>query len=77
MNPFEFVIAIVFLILAYKVVSRVLHARASRPPDEAPQANAELARQLADLEERVRVLERIVTDDRYDLKRQLEELDRK
>jgi hypothetical protein len=74
MNPFEFVLALVFLGLAYKVVSVVLHTRASRPVQEAPQLNADVARQLADLEERVRVLERIVTDDRAELKRQFREL---
>jgi hypothetical protein len=42
--------------------------------DETPQVNVELARQIADLEERVRVLERIVTDDRSDLRRQFKEL---
>jgi hypothetical protein len=74
MNPLEFVLAIVFLVLAYKVASIVLHNRASRPVQEAPAINAEVARQLADLEERVRVLERIVTDDRSELKRQFREL---
>ena len=74
MNPFEFVIAIVFLVLAYKVVSHVLHAKASRPVQPPPEMNADITRQLVDLEERVRVLERIVTDDRSDLKRQFREL---
>jgi membrane protein implicated in regulation of membrane protease activity len=74
MNPLEFVLAIVFLVLAYKVVSIVLHNRASRPVQDAPERNADVARQLADLEERVRVLERIVTDDRSELKRQFREL---
>jgi hypothetical protein len=31
---------------------------------------------LDQLEERIKVLERIVTDDKYDLKRQIEALDR-
>jgi len=74
MNPFEFAFAVVFLVLAYKVISRVLHNKAMRAVDQAPEVNADLARQIADLEERVRVLERIVTDDRSDLKRQFREL---
>jgi hypothetical protein len=73
MNPLEFVIAIVFMVLAYRVVSRVLQNRASRPTD-TPEVNADLVRQIAELEERVRVLERIVTDDRSDLRRQFKEL---
>jgi hypothetical protein len=73
MNPLEFVIAIVFMVLAYRVVSRVLQNRASRPTD-TPEVNADLVRQIVELEERVRVLERIVTDDRSDLRRQFKEL---
>lgn len=37
-------------------------------------AREEMAGRLAELEERVRVLERIVTDDRADLRRQFREL---
>ena len=74
MNPFEFAFAVVFLVLAYKVISRVLQNKAVRAVDQPPEVNTDLARQIADLEERVRVLERIVTDDRSDLKRQFREL---
>ncbi|HEX5047672.1 MAG TPA: hypothetical protein VFX89_11165 [Gammaproteobacteria bacterium] len=73
MNPFELAFAIVFMVLAYKLASRMLQNRASRPT-ETPEANADLIRQIADLEERVRVLERIVTDDRTDLRKQFNEL---
>ena len=73
MNPFELAFAIVFMVLAYKLASRMLLNRASRPTD-TPEANADLVRQIAELEERVRVLERIVTDDRSDLRRQFKEL---
>jgi hypothetical protein len=75
MNPFEFAFAIVFMVLAYKLVSRVVQNRASRPADP-PELNADLTRQIADLEERVRVLERIVTDDRFELKQQFKDLAR-
>ena len=74
MNPFEFAFAVVFVVLAYKVISRVLQNKAARAVDQPPEVNADLARQIADLEERVRVLERIVTDDRSDLQRQFREL---
>ena len=75
MNPFELAFAIVFMVLAYKLASRMLQNRASHPA-EAPEVNADLVRQIAELEERVRVLERIVTDDRSDLRKQFEELGR-
>lgn len=73
MNPFEFAFAIVFLVLIYRLISRVLQQR-SRAAEQPPQVNGDLVRQIAELEERVRVLERIVTDDRSDLRRQFREL---
>lgn len=36
--------------------------------------NAELIEQLSDLEERIKVLERIITDDTHDLRRQFRDL---
>jgi len=39
-------------------------------------ANAALVQRLGELEERVRVLERIVTDDRFELKQQFKDLAR-
>jgi uncharacterized membrane protein len=43
---------------------------------EAKQRNAGGSEQLEALTERVRVLERIVTDERYDLRREIKELER-
>ena len=73
MQPLEFAFAVVFIFFAYRLISRAMQNRASRPA-ETPEANADLLRQIAELEERVRVLERIVTDDRSDLRRQFKEL---
>jgi hypothetical protein len=74
MNPFEFVIAIVAIVFIYKLVSaRMQHRNAQRTPDADQIA---WQQRLDELEERVKVLERIVTDDKYDLKRQIEALDR-
>lgn len=42
--------------------------------DMLRQQNAELLEQLAHLEERVKVLERIITDDPHDLRRQFRDL---
>jgi len=74
MNPFEFALSIVFIVFAYRLASRMLQNRASRPSSDPPEVNADLVRQIAELEERVRVLERIVTDDRSDLRRQFKEI---
>jgi cell division protein FtsB len=74
MNPFEFVIAIIVIVFGYKLISLRMQNRTVRRGDDAERAAWQ--QQLEQLEERVKVLERIVTDDRYDLKRQFEELDR-
>ena len=42
---------------------------------EAKHANADTGPALQALEERIRVLEKIVTDDRYDMRRELNRLD--
>jgi len=78
MNPaFEFVLAILIIVFTYKLITQRMHhknLRDSRGIDDAERQ--EWQQRLDQLEERVKVLERIVTDDKYDLKRQIEELDR-
>lgn len=74
MNPFEFVIAIVAIVFIYKFMSmRMQHRLAQRTPDADQVA---WQQRLDQLEERIKVLERIVTDDKYDLKRQIDALDK-
>lgn len=73
MHPFfEFVLAIVALSFLYKLVEAWIRKTSDRRSVEA--LNSELVARLEALEERVRVLERIVTDERYDLKRQFRDL---
>lgn len=69
MNPFEMVVIIVTLsVIASMFSSWLKHRRpAASPADDE---------RLARLEERVRVLERIVTDSGYDLRRQFRDLER-
>ena len=78
MNPaFEFVIAILIVVFTYKLVTLRMHQKNSqnlRGTDDADRVAWQ--QQLHQLEERVKVLERIVTDDKYDLKRQIEALDK-
>ena len=70
--PFDFVLAIVALSFVYKLFDQwVKHKIAQRSVEEP---NNDLMRKLAEVEERVRVLERIVTDERFDLKRQFRDL---
>ena len=73
MHPFEFAFALVALILIYKLVrTAIVHNQRAPRRDDA--ANAELLERLRQVEERVQVLERIVTDERYDLKQQFKDL---
>jgi hypothetical protein len=74
-NPFEFVLALIAICFAYSLLSAWLRQR-GKVDKAAESANAELIARLARAEERIQVLERIVTDERYDLKRQIDELGR-
>lgn len=78
MNAFEFVIIVIILSFIYKLLAGWMRSREyRRSSDESVNANAALMQQrLEQLEERVRVLERIVTDDRYELKQQFKDLAR-
>lgn len=72
MNPFEFAFAIVALVLIGNLIKIAVRQRHVRRPDDS--VSAELAQRLRQVEERVRVLERIVTDERFDLKQQFKDL---
>jgi hypothetical protein len=73
MHPFEFALAIVALVLIFKTFKLLMARRETHSRDES--VNEDLLARLAQVEERVRVLERIVTDDRSDLKRQFKDLE--
>jgi hypothetical protein len=73
MHPFEFALAIVALVLIARLI-RLAIVQSKRAPRRDDAVNAELIERLAQVEERVRVLERIVTDERYDLKQQFKDL---
>jgi hypothetical protein len=73
MHPFEFALAIVALVLIARLI-RLAIVQSKRPPRRDDPVNVELLERLAQVEERVRVLERIVTDERYDLKQQFKDL---
>ena len=80
MNPFEMVVAIVFLGVIGSVITTAMKTRSERR--EHGKASAEEADELRDLiltlEDRIQVLERIVTDSsgREDLRRQFRDLER-
>jgi len=86
MNPFEMVVAIVFigvvggvLSTAFKSLGHKKDGRAARAASADEQREAdELRDQIVTLEDRIEVLERIITDtsSRDDLRRQFRDLER-
>jgi hypothetical protein len=72
MNPFEYALGLVVVVFIYRLLQARMRYRNAEPKDDAT-ANEARAR-LDSLEERIRVLERIVTDERYDLKREFKDL---
>ena len=75
-NPFfEFLIVVIALSFVYRLIAAWMRNReVYRSNDDSATANAALVQRLDKLEERVRVLERIVTDERFDLKQQFKDL---
>ena len=73
MQWFEFVLALVVLSMVFKLIRLAIVQRQLQPRRDDP-VNVELLERLNQVEERVRVLERIVTDERYDLKQQFKDL---
>ena len=80
MNPFEFVIAVLFMIFAFTIIRHKLgipvrsmrEMRGDRLPDDGE--NQRLRGQVQQLQERIRVLERIVTDRGAETAAQIEAL---
>jgi hypothetical protein len=75
MNPYEFILAIIALVLVFKLVRTVMLHKSANLSGRDDTLNAELVERLHQVEERVRVLERIVTDERTDLKQQFRDLE--
>lgn len=76
MNPFEFVIIIIVLALVGNVVKSYFESKNhKREADRRAEGLAdEYQERLRQLEERIRVLERIVTEEQYDLKQRFRNL---
>jgi len=78
MRVFEFVIAVIGIVLMYSAFTTFIRSRRNRSDSEESQARAD---QLADrerlenLEERVAVLERVITDTKSSLHRQFSDLE--
>lgn len=78
MNPFEFVLAVLILIFAFSIIRHKLGmpARSGRERGEPAndQENQRLRGQVQQLQDRIKVLERIVTDRGVETASQIEAL---
>jgi hypothetical protein len=80
MNPFEFVIALLIVVFAFTIIrhklgipTRSMREMRGDPPLNTPE-NDRLRSQVQQLQERIRVLERIVTDRGAETAAQIEAL---
>lgn len=79
MNPFEFVIAVLFMVFAFTIIRHKLgipvrSMREMRGDPADGHENARLRSQVQQLQDRIRVLERIVTDRGVETAAQIEAL---
>jgi hypothetical protein len=79
MNPFEFVLAVLFMVFAFAIIkhklgipSRSMREMRGEPVDDAE--NVRLRSQVRQLQDRINVLERIVTDRGVETAAQIEAL---
>lgn len=72
MNPFEFVLCILIIVFTAQTVQRIYHMRAAKPDNAADMEDAQA--KIDALEERIRVLERIITENKYDLRNEIDKL---
>lgn len=73
MNAFHMVIWIVAIVAFASVIEKYLKARAA-DGRKAADLDEGVKKQMEALEERIRVLERIVTESRVDLRKQIDDL---
>ena len=72
MNGLTFAFLIVTVVMISKVAQIWIETRNAKP--EADEELESTLATIASLEERIQVLERIVTEDRFDLKREIDSL---
>lgn len=72
MNVFAFVISVVAIVMTANTIQTIYKIRSAKSAKDDGAGSAQ--EQLDTLEERIRVLERIVTEKNYDLKREIDNL---
>lgn len=74
MNPFEMVVMVVAMAMITGIVIRSMELRSKKPDGDKEAENRQLRQQLADVQQRMKVLERIVTDGGLETAAQIEAL---
>jgi cell division protein FtsB len=74
MNTLFYVVCIVAIVFAADTIQKYLKLKDQEKRVRDPELEETLA-QIERLEERIKVLERIVTENKYDLRREISELD--
>lgn len=73
MSNLFWVVCIVAIVMTAETIKKIYEVRHASKEEEVEKDSDELAR-LDQLEERIRVLERIVTEDKHDLRREINRL---
>lgn len=77
MNPFEMVVAIIFLVTTARVLQTYLRGRQERPATTVDDPDTlRMREEMRAMKDRIQVLERVITDNHgsLDLDRQIERL---
>ena len=73
MNTFVFILCVVAIVMGADTIQKVYKVRASKQEKDVS-TDEEASAKLDQLEERIRVLERIVTESKHDLSREIRNL---
>lgn len=74
MNTLFYVVCIVAIVFTAQTIQKYMKIKNEERASQDPELEETLA-QIGRLEERIRVLERIVTENKYDLSREISELE--
>jgi hypothetical protein len=74
MNVFSFVIALVTVVLCARLIQVYIETRNNRRQSAGDIDIEQTVARIEALEERVRVLERIITESRFDLEKEIDSL---
>ena len=76
MPTYQFIIAIVAIVGGLSYAAYELHVKSQLKSKRSSKGDEELKSEIAQLKERVAVLEKIVTDEKYNLRKEIDSLDK-